>query len=199
MKFLLAIDFDATITIYDDIPKKWGDRLARRIQYLKNTFPMLEICILSAANKTHILYTTYMSGSKALLDMIMGIDMSTNESASIAHINHKWKESSILRKKMIETVTRIPFVRDNIEFIIAYKKTNYLIHRSKKLKIPHDHVFLLDDNLNNIYFASHYGFNALSTNNHDKEHNLFARLNEVEKFIMSKLSKGMALDKKIKT
>lgn len=194
MRFLLALDFDATITIDDHIPKVWGDRLAKKIRQMQSRFPMLDIFILSAANKAHIFQTTSMSGSTGLLLTLMDIPMITNEINPISRINHDWKENSRTRKQMIEKLTHIPYVRNNIEFIVAYKKTNYLIYMSTQMNIPHSHVYLLDDNPSNIHFASYHGFHALSINNHDKYYNIFKRLDEVIKSIQTKLklSKEMA-------
>lgn len=176
-KYILAIDFDGTITHKDRITKSWGDRLARKLDHLKKTYP-LKIYVLSVANISHIIYNIVMSGSVKLLLTFLHLPLITNELSDIQRIDHNWGEHLKSRKQMIKKITHKDDFK-NMGYIIAYKKTNYLIRQSKHENVPHSHIFFLDDNSDNIHFASYYGFKALIVDNTKKNMNIFDRLDLV--------------------
>lgn len=177
-KYILAIDFDGTMTHKDRISKSWGDRLARKLDNLKKTYP-LKLYVLSVANVSHIIYTVVMSGSVKLLLTFLHLPLVTNEATDIQRIDHNWGESVKTRKQMIKKITHKDDFK-NTGYIIAYKKTNYLIRQSKLENVPHSHIYFLDDNHDNIHFASYYGFKALTVDNSKKNMNIFDRLDLVE-------------------
>lgn len=177
-KYILAIDFDGTMTLKDRMSKSWGDRLARKLEHLKKTYP-ITICVLSVANISHIIYTVVMSGSVKLLMTFLHLPLVTNESANIQRIDYNWGENLKFRKEMIRKITHKEDYK-NTAYIIAYKKTNYLIRQSKLDNVPHSHVFFLDDSHDNIHFATYYGFRALTVDNSKKHLNIFDRLDQVE-------------------
>lgn len=182
-QYLLAIDFDFTITNNDRINKSWGDRLAKRLRHLLEKY-YIDIFILSAASISHIFQTIVLSGSSKLLLVILDMNMITHEMSSLAHIDHSWGETT--RKKRNDMIHKITNTDNyqNVELIIASKKTNYLIQKSKKEGIPHSHVFFLDDNGVNIRFAKYHGFNAFQVDNKDKKKNIFAQLQHIEKIMI---------------
>lgn len=189
-KYILAIDFDGTMTTKDRINKTWGDRLAGKLEHLKKTYP-IHMYVLSVANISHIIYTVVMSGSVKLLMMFLHMPLITNESIDIERIDHNWGESIKTRKQMIRKITHKEDFR-NTGYIIAYKKTNYLIRQSKLENVPHSHIFFLDDNHTNIHFATYYGFQSLIVDNSKKKMDIFERLNHVEE----KLKKSFLYYKK---
>jgi len=177
-KYILAIDFDGTITRNDRISKSWGDRLAQKLDHLRKTYP-IKVYVLSVANVSHIIYTVVMSGSVKLLMTFLHMPLVTNESVDIERIDHNWGESVKTRKQMIKKITKKEDFR-NTGYIIAYKKTNYLIRQSTLDNVPHSHIYFLDDNHDNIHFATYYGFRALTVDNSKKNMNIFDRLDLVE-------------------
>lgn len=180
-KFLLALDFDFTMTMDEHFTKSWGDRLANKLNRLHTMFP-LEMIILSVANMSHIFYTIVMSGSSKLLITTTTMKMITNESKNISTINHQRGENRKEREEMIKKLVPPKFIH-NIDPIIAYKKTNYLIQKSKEEGIPHSHVFFLDDNHLNIHFAKYHGFQTFLVDNQDKNKNVFAQLDKVKEIL----------------
>lgn len=180
-KFLLAIDFDFTMTIDDHITKSWGDRLANKLNKLKTMFP-LEIFILSVANMSHIFYTIVMSRSTKLLLTATNINMITHEAKNMFLLNHQRGETKKEREEMIRKIVPHKYI-NNIDPVIAYKKTHYLIRKSKEEGIPHSHVFFLDDNNLNIQFAKYHGFQTFLVDNRDKEKDVFAQLDKVKEMI----------------
>lgn len=187
-KYLLAIDFDMTMTVTHRMSRSWGDRIAKKLKRLKELYP-IEIFILSMANMAHIFHTILMSGSSQLLLVLMDTLMITNESKNIARINYDWGEDKKTMNKMIRTIIHTDDNNNNqnLDYIIAYKKTNFLIKKSKEEDIPHYHVFFLDDNSCNIRFAHYYGFNAIHVDNHDKQNNIFQQLDRIERFMKNQL------------
>ena len=180
-KFILALDFDQTLTMQEGfIPKTWGDRLATAIRRVQRKCPLLEIFVLSAANANHILHLVALSGSNDLVRIMSSIPFVTNENRNLFHLNHEWKETSKGRKEMIEKLAHTTPL-ENLELIVAYKKTNYLIHKSMETGIPHSHIYLVDDNYHNIRFAKYHGFQTMSVDNHNPSTNIFQRLQEIEK------------------
>lgn len=178
-KYILAIDFDGTMTSKDRISKSWGDRLAKKLTHLKKTYP-LYMYVLSVANIAHIMSIVIMSGSVELLMTFLHMPLVTNELPDIQRVNHNWGENLRSRKQMIRKLTHKEDYT-NIGYIIAYKKINYMIRQSKLDNVPHSHVFFLDDNHDNIHFATYYGFRALAVDNSKKDTNIFDRLDLVEK------------------
>jgi hypothetical protein len=184
-KYFLAIDFDFTITVKDRLTKAWGDKLARKLNHLKNTYP-IELFLLSVASMSYILQKVFVSGSSELLKILINIPLITNEDSLITRVDHKWGESVKNRKEMIKKITHTNHF-NNIDYIIAYKKTSYLLIKSKLENSPHSHVFFLDDNRDNIRFASYYGFQALLVDNEKKEMSIFDRLDLIEGFLKKNL------------
>lgn len=177
-KYILAIDFDGTMTLRDHISKSWGDRLARKLAHLTKTYP-IHMYVLSVANVMHIIYTVVLSGSVKLLMMFLHLPLATHELTDITRIDHNWGENLNERKQMIRKITHKEDYK-NTGYIVAYKKTNYLLRQSKHDNVPHSHIFFLDDNHDNIHFASYYGFRAMTVDNSKKGMNIFDRLDEVE-------------------
>lgn len=180
-KYLLAIDFDLTMTVNDHMSKSWGDRLAQRLKHLSGKYP-LEIFILSAANIAHIYQTIVLSGSPQLLLATLDMTMITNEAPDITSIDHSWGETRKKRENMIKKITNTENYQD-VSLIVASKKTNYLIRRSNEEDIPHSHVFLLDDNSYNVRFANYHGFKAFQVDNNSKTDNIFKRLRQMEEMM----------------
>lgn len=178
-RYFLAIDFDFTITAKDRLTKSWGNRLARKLNHLKILYP-IEIFVLSVANISYILQTVIDSGSSELLKIFLNMPLITNEQTLITYVDHNWGESIKLRKEMIQKITHTEKFKDT-GYIIACKKTIYLLNKSKIENVPHSHIFFLDDNRDNIRFASYYGFQAFMVDNENKEMNIFDRLDLIEK------------------
>lgn len=180
-RYLLALDFDLTITVKDRLNKTRADRIARKIRKLKRLYP-IEIFILSVANFSHILYTVMTSGSTKLLKELAEMNVITNETDHLIKIDPKWHEDKKSRKAMIEKITH-GHDENDYNKIIAYKKTNYLLHKSKEEGIPHSHIFFLDDNQYNIAFARYYGFHTFIVNNQIRSADLLERLKLVENLL----------------
>ena len=180
-RYLLALDFDLTITVNDRLNKTRADRLAKRIRKMKQSYPV-EIFILSVANFSHILYTVMISGSSMLLKELAEMPVITNETDHLIQIDPSWHEDKKGRKAMIQKITH-GHDENDYNKITAYKKTNYLLHKSKEENIPHSHIFFLDDNHYNIAFARYYGFQTWLVNNEKKKEDLFQRLHIVEKLL----------------
>lgn len=177
-KFLLAIDFDFTMTIDEHLTKSWGDRLSNKLNKLRSMFP-LEIFILSVANMSHIFQTIVVSKSTKLLLTVTTMEMVTHESKNLLLINHERGETRKEREEMIRKIVPLKYIH-NVDPIIAYKKTQYLLHKSKEEGIPHSHVFFLDDNNLNIHFAKYHGFHTFLVDNQIKDKNVFAQLDKVK-------------------
>ena len=168
-RFILALDFDETLTKHDgNITKTWGDRLANAIKRLQRKCPSLGVCILSAATTDHIHEVLVDSGSKELIAVLLSIAMITNTTNNMFFIQTG-------HNPLIEQV-----ILQNLEEMIAYKKTNYLINKSMETGIPHSHIFLLDDNRHNIRFAKYYGFQTMRVDNQRPTINILKRLEQVE-------------------
>lgn len=178
-KYVLVLDFDDTVTFKDHISKSWGDRLAGKLRHIQKTYP-IEIYLLSMANISHIIHTLLLSGSVDLLVFFLNVSMIANELTDIQKINYNWGEKMKSRKEMIKKVTHTQDFH-NIKHIIAYKKVNYMINHSKLENVPHSHVFFLDDNPDNIHFASYYGFNAFKVDNSKPKTTIFDRLDQIDK------------------
>lgn len=186
-KYLLAIDFDLTMTCGDHINKSWGDRLSKTLRRIKTKYPV-SIFILSVASMSHIFQTIVLSGSSQLLLTMLDISMITNETTDVSRVDYNWGETKKERDEMIRKVTHTENTRD-IDNIVAYKKTNYLSRKSREEDIPHSHVFFLDDNGYNVRFAHYHGFQAFQVDNKDKEKNIFKRLGMIERFIKENYKK----------
>lgn len=177
-RYILAIDFDGTITHHDHISKSWGNRLAKKLDHLRQTYP-IDIYILSMANSMHIFELVVMSGSVDLFKMLISLSLVTNDITDLEKLNYNWGESFKARKEMVRKVTHTENFHDT-EYIIAYKKTNYMIGHSKVENIPHTHVFFLDDSPANVHFASYYGFQAMKIDNSKPTMTIFDRLDRIE-------------------
>jgi len=143
-KYFIAIDFDFTITTNDSITRAWGDKLARKLDHLTNTYPV-ELFILSVANMSYILQKVLVSGSSELLKFFLHVPLVTSEEEDVTRIDHKREENMKNRKEMIKKITHTDNFKD-VEYIIAHKKTNYLLLKSKLENTIHSHIFFLDDN-----------------------------------------------------
>ena len=169
-RFILALDFDETLTNQDQtITKTWGDRLAKAIQRLQRKCPSLDVCILSAATTDHIRHVVAVSGSNELVAVLRSLVIIANLSKNMFYIQTG-------HNPFIEQLILL-----NLEWMIAYKKTNYLIRKSTETGIPYSHIFLLDDNRHNIRFAKYYGFQTMRVNNQHPTTNIFTCLTQVGK------------------
>jgi hypothetical protein len=177
-KFLLAIDFDFTMTMDEHLTKSWGDRLSKKLIKLRSMFP-LEIFILSVANIQHIFQTIVVSKSNELLYTVTTMPIITYEGDNLFLISHDRGETRKEREEMIRKIVPTKYI-GTVDPIVAYKKTHYLLRRSKEENIPHSHVFFLDDNHLNIHFARYHGFHTFLVDNQVKEKNIFAQLDKVK-------------------
>lgn len=176
-KYILALDFDYTLTIGEHVSRTWADRLAKKLNRLRDMFP-LEIFILSVANISHILFSVMNSHSTQLLETFNSMEIVSYDSDNIYRLEHERGETRKQREAMIKKIVPPNYVR-NIDPIIAYKKTNYLLRKSKQENIPHSHVFFLDDNNLNIHFAKYHGFQTFLVDNQHKDKNIFTQLDKV--------------------
>lgn len=185
-RYLLALDFDLTITVKDRLNKSRATRLARTLRRLKQRYD-LDVFILSVANFSHILYTVMNSKSTELLKELAEMTVITNETDHLIQIDPRWHEDKKGRKAMIQKITH-GHDENDYNKIIAYKKTNYLLYKSKEEKVPHSHIFFLDDNQYNIAFARYYGFQTFMVNNQIRSEDLFERLKLVENLLKKEKS-----------
>lgn len=183
---LLVLDFDQTITGWNHIlTKKRADTIANLLSKLTEEYN-LSIYILTFANKAHVYKTVFLSNSDKLINIISTM---SNRILSIEHrkylytINRKLSETVRDRNNMILRITHNISNKNILDYIGAYKKTNQLMILSKKEHIPPCNIFFLDDNEQNIKFASHYGFNAFLINNYQKHLSLHARLNMISNIL----------------
>ena len=169
-RFILALDFDQTLTMPDGlITKSWGNRLAKAIQRLQRKCPSLDVIVLSAATIEHIHHVVALSGSKNLLAVFRSLVIIANTTDNLLSLYHG-------QNQMIEQV-----IFQNLELMIAYKKTNYLINKSIETGIPQSHIFLLDDNRHNIRIAKRHGFQTMRVDNQHPTINILTRLEQVGK------------------
>lgn len=185
-KKLLVIDFDQTITGWDDnLSKSRADRLAKQLRIMRDKFNM-DIVILTMANKAHIFKTIVESKSADLVELMKNVRLITVENRRmIFQIDRSRNQSMNKKNKMVEAVTNSKLYNDNPDYIRAYKKTNELMGLCKEYHLePHD-VLFLDDNHYNIHFASFYGFRTFLVDNHpnSKRFQLLNQLKSIEKML----------------
>lgn len=182
MKYLLVLDFDNTITDWDDsLKKQRADKIARFLLDLVRRFN-IDLILLSIANKAHIFSTVQHSNSYLLMEIIENIPLITEETRSIEpKLNFKREESTKNKNQMIMTILNDKSYTNNPEAIRAYKKTNSLQRLSRFHQIHPNSIYFLDDNPINILFAKFFGFNSHQVFNDSAKQNIFSLLKKIEK------------------
>ena len=184
MKRLLIIDFDNTITDWNDrLGKKRADEIADKILFFKHRHHM-EPMILSVANRAHIFGTIQESGSKKLFHLMEMIPMITEEYRGLFQKLVPFRgETKSDKDRVIMNVLNDKKFLNNQECIRAYKKVNSLCRISRIYNIKPSNMFFLDDNFFNIKFAKHFGFRSFLVDNKKKDFTIFQRFNEIKKIL----------------
>lgn len=166
---LLVLDWDETITSMMGLSQERSDTIAIKLKMLK---PYCILIILSLATRAWIDSNIEKSQSKLLNQVLKNVIMITEDERHPKDNNRIWPlinkergESQRDMAAMILAVTRDPKNRTDEACIYAYKKTNSLIRLSNEYKIPHDQIYFLDNNKENIEFALANGFQAFLVNN----------------------------------
>lgn len=184
MKSLLVLDFDNTITDWDgSLKKERADWIAKRLWKLQKKYKV-GIVILSIANRAHILYKVRKSKSKLLQDLFNQLLLITEERHDFLNrLNAQRNENQRAKNRMLIKIFKDPHVvnMENLNHILAYKKTNSLKNLSYDFMLPPNKIYFLDDNPDNIKFASHFKFNTFLVNNYFSQHSLYSYLEEIEK------------------
>jgi hypothetical protein len=190
MKYILVLDFDRTITDYDDkLTKTRADKIAKTIYKLLKNHPM-KLVLLSLANKAHIMFTVKESNSKLLEAMLDNTLLITEENRTIFQKLNPFRQEKQMDKKntILQVMKQPKFVEDE-DAIRAYKKTNSLKRLSKFNKIPPQNFFFLDDNLYNIKFAKHYGFTSYRVANEIPKRDIISFLDKINHDLSSSSKK----------
>lgn len=184
MKRLLIIDFDNTITDWNDrLGKKRADAIATKILFLKHRYHM-EPMILSVANRAHIFGTIQDSGSKKLFHLMEMIPMITEEYRGLFQKLIPFRgETKADKDRVIMSVLKDKKFLNNQDCIRAYKKVNSLCRISRVYHIKPSDMFFLDDNWFNIKFATHFGFRALLVDNKKEDFTIFQRFHEIKNIL----------------
>lgn len=193
-KRLLVIDFDQTVTGWDDnLSKARADKLAKQLNLLHDRYNM-DLVILTMANKSHVFNTIVESKSGGLVELMKIIQLiSVENRRMIFQIDRSRNQSTRKKNDMVQAVTNSKLYNDNPDYIRAYKKTNELMNLCKQYDLPPQDVFFLDDNHYNIHFASFYGFRTFLVDNHpnSKRFELLNQLKSIEKMLSRSREKKM--------
>ena len=169
-KRLLVIDWDETISNHQmNLCQETANRLATKLKMLKR---YCTIVIVSLATKSWIKANIESSQSTLLKHVLKDVLIITEDSRHPHDQNRIWPlinkergESKRAMDAMILSVTKDEnnLIEDTYRY--AYKKTNSLIRLSAEYGVPHDEVYFLDNNKENIDFARASGFHAFLVNN----------------------------------
>lgn len=182
---LLVLDFDRTITDWDDqLSKTRADKIAKILKRILKKYPV-KLVLLSWANRSHILYVVAQSKSVSLMKLIKDNLMLTEENQNILYkffknMNPFHRKTQRQKTNIILQVMKDPKYTNDQSCLRASKKTVSLKWLSSTHQIPPENIFFLDDNWHNVRFAKHFGFVSYRVLNEKSSKTIFDFLDKVE-------------------